>query len=368
MVTIGESLVHLLGSVVNVASDAINSLDMIGLNVSGKVRDGFHTVGDEILDHFQRSSAIGSSNQTNVTRIGGRQDVIWGSFGMVLLFLPGVAFLIANGFAGSIKNTIVGVASFLCFPLALVVVQALAVCGLGQEYLPSLIAVEAVFQCFPQLVLQFFIILYDYPLTPLLLVTIFSSFLVLLKNVIIYDKESVSLKDWQEVLKYSLKIVPIYVTLVIFRVASYSILLAYLRFWAFLPASLLFIELCLLARFYVDYALVDAVIASIMNMGMMNMGKWWRDTDVNLSMKMAWHGDWNLSRDMKFIKWSAIIIYCHLSLTLAVLMMMVNMNPQMMDHWSGLILHPTDCEKFNFNVVCVNVLVCGFVNLLLLRL
>ena len=368
MQAVGESFVNLIRSIINTSSDAINSLDMIGLNVSSKVREGIHSVGDQILDKFQPYIGLGSSNYTNQTRLDVRADVIWGSTGMILLFLPGVAFLVANGFTGSVKNTVVAFGTFFCFPVALILIQMLAMCGIGEEYVPSLIAVEAVFQCFPQLVLQFFIILYDYPLTPLFLVTSLSSFAVLLKNAIMYDKKSVSFEDWQEILKYLINIVPIYVTLILFRVGCYSMLLAYFRFWAIVPLALLFIELCLLARFYIDFALMDAVAASIMNMGMMNMGKWWRDTDVNLSMKMAWHGEWNLSRDMKFIKWSAIIIFLHLSLSMAVLMMMVNLNPQMMEHWSELILHPTDCKKIKFNVVCGSVLASGFVNLLLLRL
>ena len=67
----------------------------------------------------------------------------------------------------------------------------------------------------------------------------------------------------------------------------------------------------------------------MVNMGMMNMGKWWRDTDVTLSIKMAWQGKWKLSRDMKFIKWSGIIIFLHVSLALVVLSnsILLNRNP-----------------------------------------
>ena len=358
-----ESLIHFIGSSINVGSDAINSLDMIGHNASRKVQDGFQTVGDSIFNQLRTYN----SNYTNFTILEDREDVIWGTTGMVLLFLPGIPFLIANGFAGPVKNTVVALGAFLCFPVALLLIQLLSMCGGGQQYLQSLIAVETVFQCFPQLVLQFFIILYDYPITPLLLVAIISSLTVLFKNAIVNDKESVTFEGWEEIIKYFLRTLPIVVTLVIFRVGSYSILLAYLRFWAVLPISLLFIELCFLAWFFIDYGVLDSVIASIMNIGMMNMGKWWRDTDVNLSIKMAWLGDWNLSRDMKFIKWSSILIYCHLAITMAILMVLVNMDPQMFSHWPSLILHPDDCEKYNFNTICGNILAAGFVNLLLLR-
>ena len=97
----------------------------------------------------------------------------------------------------------------------------------------------------------------------------------------------------------------------------------------------------------------------MVNMGMMNMGKWWRDTDVTLSIKMAWQGKWKLSSDVKFIKWSGIIIFLHVSLALVVLIILVNRNPDLMEHWPALILHPTDCEKWDLNVVCVSVWLCG---------
>ena len=364
MKAVGQFFLHLIGSIINVSSDAINSLDMIGCNVSNKVGEGINTVTDGIMDGIK---GLDAANITNSTSIDVREDVIWGSMGLILVFLPGVPFLITYGSTGSIKETVIAVGSFFCFPFALITIQMLAVCGIGEEFLPSLIAVEAVFQCFPQLVLQFFIIIYDYPITPVLIITICSSFLVLLKNAIMYDKESITFKDWQGVIRYSFKIVPIYVIFLLFRVGCYSILLAYLRFWALIPLGLLIIELWILARFYIDYSPVDAMIATIMNIGMMNMGKRWRDTDVSLSMKMAWHGKWNLTRDMRFIKWSTITIFFHLFLTMSILIMMVNTNPEMMDHWPALILHPTSCHKFDFNVVCGSVLACGAVNVLLMR-
>ena len=75
-------------------------------------------------------AGFGPSKYTNQTRIDVRADGIWGSIGMVLSFLAGVAFLVANGFTGSIKRTIVSVGSFFCFQFALKLIQMLAVLGI----------------------------------------------------------------------------------------------------------------------------------------------------------------------------------------------------------------------------------------------
>ena len=185
----GELLLHLIGSIINISCDAINSLDM--LNVSETVKESINNLEERIADGFKHDT----NNVTNLTNIDIREDIVWGSLGMTFIFLPGFPFLLANISSGSVKDILVAAACFFCFPAALLLMQLLAAFGAGEEFVPSLLTAEAVFQCFPHLVLQVFIIIYDYPITPLLMVTIASSFLILFKNAIRHARQSVVFDD-----------------------------------------------------------------------------------------------------------------------------------------------------------------------------
>ena len=119
----GELLLHLIGSIINISCDAINSLDM--LNVSETVKESINNLEERIADGFKHDT----NNVTNLTNIDIREDIVWGSIGLTFIFLPGVPFLLANISTGSVKDILVAAACFLWFPAALLLMQVLEAFG-----------------------------------------------------------------------------------------------------------------------------------------------------------------------------------------------------------------------------------------------
>ena len=103
-----------------------------------------------------------------------------------------------------------------------------------------------------QLSLQIFTRLYDYPPTTIQTVTMVASFFQLAKCSItqdiemIVDQAGIQRPGFKDTLEEAIKRMPCYVSTIIFRVSSVTLTMAFLRGWATLPMSVLFIGLMII--------------------------------------------------------------------------------------------------------------------------
>ena len=113
----------------------------------------------------------------------------------------------------------------------------------------SLTGAEAAIESTGQLMLQLITIIYGYPSTTNQKITIISSFVQIGRAAILNDIETKIWINKQEPLTFcqsliqTLKMIPMYVPTIVFRVGSMVVTMAYLRFYSIIPISLLLIEM-----------------------------------------------------------------------------------------------------------------------------
>ena len=232
----------------DIGSDLINSLDFFGYNASSS---------------FTSKIGFRSNNHSAIYQHESRPEIhkIWGSMGIFAMFLPGIIlippFLVQDlvNLTG-VDRLVNSLSSVLCcvfFPIAIVSATMLNIFKKCHDdeclrIINILLGAEAFFESFTQLTLQCFTILYGYPITKIQVVAISASFLMLARTSILFNiKNSFRQLDIWDTIIHSFKLLPCYVTTIIFRTSAFTLTIGYLRSWSVIPIGILFVETAILA-------------------------------------------------------------------------------------------------------------------------
>lgn len=283
--------VSVLPSLMDLSSDILNALDMIWVGKKlknvGKIT-GIKCPGDGTFFDFEKFLNMCKDKEN---RSGFDSSALGietcGYISIGIVFLPGIVKalkMLASRIEKGEYLRIPMVIFYLPFPIYIMYIQIRALMfpkdPTSQQKLIKTLGMEAFYESFPQLVLQFTAIIYAYPQSNLQLLSISFSTFMLAKTVILLDSaqpvvdeksENNSAKDtsknrkdqskrkhglcltalitlWKGI-KYTFWVLPLYLTSVLFKVAAFSLTFAYLRLWAFASMVLLLLELIILAKY-----------------------------------------------------------------------------------------------------------------------
>ena len=175
-------------------------------------------------------------------------------FGILILFLPGFLVLPSETYEklsqGDWCDVCFGALGLLFFPITMVLnafVFIFRACSNDisvNKMTVSMTGGEAFFGCFPQLVFQGVSIIYGYETNGVQTLVILASFILLTKTSIAFDiicnEKELSVK--KSIIR-AIKVLPCYVTTVIFRLSSFTLTIAFLRNWSAIPFIVLLVEL-----------------------------------------------------------------------------------------------------------------------------
>jgi len=353
---------------------------------------------------------------------------IWGSIGLMIVFLPGFISGIFLMIDAGVRKEGWKTQLFFCFfgalfPIMFPSLQFAAIISLiynkckgnlitdgdsENNKLMNMVVtassgVESSIESFCQIVLQIFTILNGYSSTTIQAVTIFSSFVQIGYSSISQDIElksyfetlpeapsgdindGVSEWDWKKSvksvykrMKYSdlrkyISLLPCYVSTVGFRAGSFAITMAFLRLWSILPIAVLIIGLGYIGylrsnRENLSGKLVDAAFFSVFNAGTMNA---YTITHV-LNKQNAESKGIEEQNDDKIVEnfiirstWWTSIVHA-ICLSAIMICAKVNPDPVQFPHWSSeeFLLNPRK-NKYFYWVFCT-LLGSGFYSLTVL--
>ena len=321
-----NNMVTFLGSIIDVVSDVINSLDLLGLNATKWM------LASTNICPSLRANFKSKCNQTI------EKHDSWGYAGLGIIFLPGIV-LLPYFLLGAIRNKywkflVVMIVLLPFYPILLILTQLLSLlsfCNVTDQSARKIglmaFGMEAFFESFCQLVLQGYTILYGYEVTITQVVSISFSFLTLARTSIIFD---ITMKKvdfgFVESLKHTASILPCYASAIVFRVMSFSLTIAYFRYWSILPISLLFVELAVVS--YLRYRNVEeksrlfvfVYLTCLSNAGVLNANN---VGELNSDMR-----DRKDDADGKrFIRCSSVITFIHHGLVLCTIMVLTKWHP-----------------------------------------
>ena len=230
----------------DIGSDLVNSLDFLGFNASTTIST--------------RAVASHTNHTMAMEKYGQEVHKIWGALGIFIIFLPGLILLpfyaVQHIFVNywGWKDFLRDVLMCLFFPMVLLLTALLNIFSRScredgcQTYLYVFAGAEAIFESFTQLILQGFTILYGYPTTKIQSATILVSFVMLARASILFDIQG-SHKSFGffDRIIHTVKILPCYVTTIIFRALSIILTLGYLRSWSAISMGMLYLESVILA-------------------------------------------------------------------------------------------------------------------------
>ena len=287
----------------DLGSDLINSLDFLGYNVSQILLDNLlNTFYSSKEDH--NLTCIDMFNGTSRAESADNEEIhkIWGALGILIMFLPGIVSIPPCLFLTIKKGKcLYGIASLIALlmcPLTVLgsVALVLICCAfswkidisqwtMGYEILEvdqelglMYMGGEALFESFPQIVLQVFTIAYGNDSTIVQKITIVGSFFLLARTSILFDlvmrKKVLSFKD---TMILTISVLPVYVTTIVFRVLAFTLTLIFLRKWAIIPICILYLQILIVT--YMRYKNVnDSILrfwaiwfTSFSNLAMLNM-------------------------------------------------------------------------------------------------
>ena len=317
-------ILSILPSLLDLSTDILNALDMI-LSSLGYCFDCNDPFLKSLINMCKDNSTcpisnIGSSALSKPTM---------GYISIVIIFFPGMVKAFYHVMVCLQKDEYKKVPKALCylpFPLYLLFKQMKAILNpldpVAEQDLIRVLSMEAFYESFPQLVLQMISIIYSYNLTYVQALSIAFSLLMLAKTVILLDSaepirvvrtnveessrpandvhdiensnentmENVNQKE-QDVgknkvsgycttalsallstLKYMVWVLPLYLTSIIFKIAAFSITIAYLRIFACVTMGLLIIELFVLAKYTGFKKFADQIYPVLSNFFIVNIG------------------------------------------------------------------------------------------------
>ena len=273
---IHKILFLILPSLLDLSTDILNALDMIFAGSWGQSSKG--TI-------FERFLNICSGRNYNNKAF---QRKTCGYISLALVFLPGIVKAI-NVLVKHVKNKdyhkIPKIVIYLPYPLYIFYIQLKAICrpnsAKHHNSLIRALSMEAFYESFPQLVLQLITFIYKYPNPLIQWASVTFSFIMLVKTVMVldnskpkfYEKTSKTSKmrlrtpstveteqkdepgcctkacgHLMRGMKYIFWIMPLYITSVVYKVAAFSLTIAYLRLWSIGTMLLLIVELIILAK------------------------------------------------------------------------------------------------------------------------
>ena len=211
----------------------------------------------------------------------------------------------------------------------------------------------------PQIVLQLVVVLHMRPPGPIQILVFIIGILLIGKSVVQYDvlyKEGTTNRNVNisigRKLRYSLLVSPIYLSSMIFRMGALIILIGYLGYLAILPIILHVLLVCVVASL-LRFEKKDILILACTNTCIMSVGPL-KTADVS-----------HRQSRFKFIFYSSLLSFIMFSVFIISLVYVMNMDIKIMPHWNILLL--SRCGNIlPFNIICVNILQAGVVNLLLL--
>ena len=205
------------------------------------------------------------------------------------------------------------------------------------EIMVVMVAFEAYFEAFPQLLLQTYTIINGYPVTKIQLLAMSASFILLAKISIQFDMMEYK-KGFIQDLCYILKVIPLYCTSIIYRCMSLALILSYFKYWAAIPVVLYVCKMIILAKNIVDSKFKTMFGLSLPNMGIINGGT-------------AVFGDVDRDQLKRFLLISTITTFFYYAIWLSIIIVLVRINPNTMEHWADIVIHstyPKSPEAFNF--------------------
>ena len=300
--------------------------------------------------------------------------IIWGTLSISIMFFPGVVALIIliandrNELISSkhwtIKLFIAG--SILMFPISIVFVgltSAITCRGrVFRGYIAIGIALEAFLESCLQLTLQIYTIFYGYNITNTQLVTIAGSFIILSKASIDLDTEMFPIKlNSCDKMKHYLKILPGHTSTIAFRVLSLAITIAFLREWCVIPMFLLMCEMFLVAyvclhdcndsksntihrNFGVKMFALMITNLGVTNTGILGAIEFLYTEEIEEKEYVSEYSN----ETNRFIKLLSITTFLHHLIMLLVIMLLVDIQPELLEHWlwKPFILNHYNAEVF----------------------
>ena len=331
-------LSKILPSLLDLSSDILNALDMIFAG-SWKKWDDCPAI---LKDFFSICSTHNYSSKS-------LERITCGYVSLAIVILPGVIKALKN-LAKHVKNQeyrkIPTIIFYLPYPLYILFIQLRALCRpKNEKYQHSLIrglSMEAFYESFPQLVLQLLTIIYRYPNSTIQNISIIFSFVQLAKTVMLLDSSKPKLFEHKRYqtdieegatnaeednqskehccsracetlmngIKYIFWIMPLYVTSVLYKVAAFTLTIAYLRLWSCATMLLLIIELVVLAKCSGLGDCASWMYPVFSNFFIVNIG------GVDIEQKEKEKTIKDMNKMYKFAKRSVILSFFHHTLVL----------------------------------------------------
>ena len=358
-VDLGEQCFTFIASVSDITSDFINSLDFLGYDISAKITD----------------SMSGREHKIN-----NRVDPNWAVWSMFTIFLPGILSgipaLIQKSYDKNWPGIFIAASVVLLFPFLLITQQIRGIintCKKGKnshhflDDLAGYVGAEAYFESFPQLVLQVYTICNGYCVTTIQIISIVFSLFSIAKTSVSTDtymtkylKETSATFD--QYLVHTIQSLPSYLATILFRVASFSLTITFLRHYAIATCFILLAELAIPCYFRIklikDRSCIidDSLYIWLTNIGVTNAHG--LGTEFKEDNKVVAH----------FIRNSSLTTFFHHISILIMIMVISIYNPEFFDHWKGddFRLKPGSCH-FYWAFALTFVMGCYSLNLILYR-
>ena len=306
---------------------------------------------------------------------------IWSSLTFLLMFLPGfiigVCSCLSHKFITQylqdnqqrtksfnfIILTFIVISTFV-FPLGVLFAQCFEILILicdEENFLDDInyitngmMGLEAFLESGPQTILQFYIMFHTKTIFLTQIFSIGISLVSIAKTAIMYDflMYSGDLKhlDLKKMLKYLSSVLPLYLSSSYFKIGSISLICIYLKYWAFLPFSLLFAAV-FMSAIVMRFSFLDSFVLGITNLTVVCVGP-------SMSPRLE-------DSRYKFILASTLLAFFVFQVCLALLAYFFNANPAFVPVTK--ILDPTDPKDLSIlNMIVLSVILLGITNLFIL--
>ena len=338
-----------LPSLMDLSTDILNGLEMIGFGRDfGKsfVKDLCTYTEDNIV---QRLFHVCQQEEKQVESKAFPLRTT-GIISLIIVFLPGIVKAMKMLAKHVREKNYIKIPTVICyvpFPFYIIFVQLLAVCQPNnkdmQKKLIRTLGMEAFYESFPQLVLQTITMIYGY-YTDIQLLSVLFSFILLLKTTIWIDKEdeeaskSKSEDDNEreerglcagltETIGYIVWVLPLYLSSIVFKVAVWSLTIAYFRTWAPLPMGILMVELVFLARATGLKDCYSWVYPVLSNFFIINIGGANTSSSDDIKNAMSTEEKTTILRRLEqsynFAKRSVFVSFVHHTLILVIIILLV---------------------------------------------
>merc|ERR1712136_301972 len=194
------------------------------------------------------------------------------------------------------------------YPIMLLVIQMIAIWQNDSEWfnvVMLLAGLQAIFNSFPHLGLELYMILNGGNVNYSQILSIVSSFIFLITNAIRFDliANAVRFKTLKQKIRYGFQILPQHLSCIIFRVMAFVLTFSFIRWFALLPTVLYIMEIMILAGYIIspDWNIIYNI--GLTNIGMANIG-----FIRFLSDKTKFPEDLN-SRMKKFVRLSSVVTF-----------------------------------------------------------